>query len=89
MAKRRCTRLRGTWVGCALPRGNLGKRLAEAFWNLQWQLAQQPSQFRLEEFQIYEQFYGRCQHLFSGQDLKLIQVPYQAVKTLVAHRLSV
>lgn len=67
-------------------RDNLYKRLAEAFYNFEFLLNEQPEAFRLDEFRVYEEFHLALAASYRTPMLGLAHDMYRRLKPIVDQR---
>jgi hypothetical protein len=67
-------------------RDNIYKRLAEAFYNFEFLLNQQPEHFDLAEFEVYERFHLALVGSYPRPILTLADNMYRRIKALLAER---
>ena len=67
-------------------RDNMYKRLAEAFYNFDYMLRQEPERFHVEEFEIYERFHLALLADHQRPMLQLADDRYRQVKAVVDQR---
>lgn len=67
-------------------RDNIYKRLAEAFYNFEFILTNQPNDFNPDEFQVYERFYLALVASYNRKALNLAQKMYLRIKPIIDQR---
>jgi hypothetical protein len=59
---------------------NFVKRLGEYFYNLVWILDNQPSNFSINEFRLFESLYNDLENLYGGSLPEYVSTPYDALR---------
>jgi len=67
-------------------RDNLYKRLAEAFYNFEFLINNQPQNFSLAEFRVYERFYLAIKESYERPMLGLAQGMYERIRHILDQR---